>query len=638
VSAFEQLVEAAPDAMVVTTRDGVIVLVNAQTERLFGYTRDELVGPRIEALVPERARAAHSGHRDRYTHTPSLRPMGAGLELSGRRKDGAEFPVEISLSPLVTEGGTRFVAAVRDVSARKRAEAAARAASNLLRQAVEIMDDALAVFDREGRLILHNSAYRALFPPSLGSLAGRTARELVDLAIAEAHFDDAAARERARDERNTLIERTEGTESVHYDHRTWTVRGRRTPDGQLVVTVADRTEDERRAEELRRASAAKSEFLSSMSHELRTPLNAILGFASLLHRDKKTPLTERQKEMVEHILKGGGHLLHLVDEVLDLSRIESGRMALSLEPVDPAEVLAEVVTTLHPMASRAGVELRRPPLPENLPAVFADRTRTAQILMNFGSNAIKYGRAGGQAIFTAARVESDLVRFCVRDDGIGIPADKQHAIFQPFQRAGQEAGPIEGTGIGLALSRRLAALMGGGVGFESTPGAGSAFWLDLRVHARPVERRSPRPSDEVLSPLSGGDGQRYDVVYIEDNPANVAFLRELLAEFERVTLHVAPTAEIGVELVRARRPQVVILDINLPGMNGYDAVRLLKSWPETKDIPVIALSAEAMHRDARRATAAGFYRYVTKPVNVPELIALLETLLVPESAPPPTPT
>jgi CheY-like chemotaxis protein len=227
-----------------------------------------------------------------------------------------------------------------------------------------------------------------------------------------------------------------------------------------------------------------------------------------------------------------------------------------------------------------------------------------------------------------------MVRVTVADDGIGIPEDKQDRIFQPFQRAGQETGSIEGTGIGLTISKRLAELMGGAVGFRSAEGQGSEFWIDIPGH-RPHQHAMAHPSTRpraASTTLSGGQERRYLIVYIEDNPSNIAFMEDLIADLDRVALMTAPTAEIGIELVRARKPSAVIMDINLPGMSGFEATRRLREWPETRAIPIVALSAAAMVRDNARIEAAGFYRYLTKPVKVDELTAVLEELLVsPES-------
>jgi CheY-like chemotaxis protein len=353
-----------------------------------------------------------------------------------------------------------------------------------------------------------------------------------------------------------------------------------------------------------------------------------LGFAQLLQRDKKPALSERQLGMLEHVVKGGEHLLKLIDEVLDLSRIEAGGVALSLEPVHVGEVLSEVKTTLAPMAMRAGIELRIAAISSDLPQIVADRTRFAQILMNYGSNSIKYGRSGGSVTLLATEL-GPFVRVTVVDTGFGIAADKHDRIFQPFQRAGQETGQIEGTGIGLALSKRLAELMGGRVGFRSVAGEGSEFWVELPAQALRRSRPAPKAyaSNLESSPLTSGEGPAYKIIYVEDNPSNVAFMQALLGAFERVELLTAPIAEIGIELVRAHQPAVVIMDINLPGMSGFEALRQLREWPETRDIPVIALSAAAMARDTKRGEQAGFARYLTKPVKVDELTSVLETLL-----------
>jgi CheY-like chemotaxis protein len=365
-----------------------------------------------------------------------------------------------------------------------------------------------------------------------------------------------------------------------------------------------------------------------MSHELRTPLNSILGFAQLLHRDKKAPLTEKQREKLDYVIGGGEHLLRLIDDILDLSRIEAGRLSVSLEPVSISEVLNEVRTTLEPMASRAGVNLSVRPLPEASPMVVADRTRLIQILINYGSNAVKYGKPGGSAVFSMTAEEDGHLRVSVADDGIGVPGDKQDKLFQPFQRAGQETGPIQGTGIGLAITKRLAELMRARVGFESSAGVGSTFWIDLPLYAEPIVVSSTLRAKDDNGTSRSVRGRRHTIAYIEDNPSNIAFMQDLIEELDGVTLLTIPTAEVGIEVVRDQRPDVVIMDINLPGMSGYEATQKLAEWPETKHIPVIALTAAAMTGDRNRYADAGFYRYFTKPVNVAELLATLEQLLI----------
>jgi PAS domain S-box-containing protein len=633
---YKQLLDTAPDAMVVVGNNGRIDFVNAQTERLFGYARSDLIGEQLDVLIPERFRNGHAGHLNRFFAHPGARPMGSGLELFGRRKDGTELSIEVSLSPLRTQEGITVSAAIRDISDRKRMEAAAKLVADRLASAVDTIQEAFALFDRDDRLVLCNSVYRRLIGESLpGPLVGKSYLELLDAWVGDIDFPEEPARARFLEER-ILRRRHELTTTFDIrmrDGRSLRVIDRRTAEGGIVKTIWDMTDDERRAEELREAraaadagSATKSDFLSSMSHELRTPLNAILGFAQLLQRDKKEPLSERHTERVHQILKGGEHLLRLIDDILDLSRIEAGGVSISLEPVSVLDVLDEVRRTLEPMATRQSIRIELGALPPELPMVSADQTRFAQILMNFGSNALKYNRPKGRVTFSLSTPRPDRLRVTVSDTGMGIPADKQDKLFQPFQRAGQETGAIEGTGIGLVISKRLAELMGAEVGFRSVAGEGSAFWVDMPVHSTGA-RSTPPP--QLRAPVAAQVAPQTHglVVYVEDNPANVAFMRDLVSTFENIDLLAVPTAEMGLELARVRCPDVIIMDINLPGMSGLDALRALRAAPETKAIPVIALTAAASERDKQRGIEAGFYRYLTKPLNVDEFVAALETLL-----------
>jgi PAS domain S-box-containing protein len=636
----DRLLDTAPDAMVVVGKDGRILLVNLRTEELFGYRRAELLGRNLEILIPERARAGHTGHLSRYFADPGARPMGSGLELFARRKDGTELPIEVSLSPLRTEQGMTVSAAIRDISERKRMEAKTKLLADRLASAVESIQDAFALFDSEDRLVLCNSVYRRLVGDSFtGPLVGNPYERLLEAWAGEIAFQDEAERVRFREER---LARRKHDQTTTFDvrlrdGRSLRVIDRRTAEGGIVKTIWDLTDDEQRAEELRVAraaaeasSAAKSEFLSSMSHELRTPLNAILGFAQLLQRDKKEPLSARHQERAAQILKGGEHLLRLIDDILDLSRIEAGGVSISMEPVGVLDVLEEVTATLQPLATSRGLSLELEIPPSGLPMLATDRTRFKQILMNFGSNAIKYNRASGKVVFVVSGQGPERVRVTVRDTGAGIPLDKQDKLFQPFQRAGQETGPIEGTGIGLVITKRLAELMGGEVGFRSVPGEGSDFWVDTRVHVSETRRSTPPPPHEPAAARFTGAQHRL-VLYVEDNPANVTFMTDLLSSFESIELLTASTAELGVALARERHPEVIIMDINLPGMSGIDALRALRATPGTEDIPVIALTAAASEHDRRSGILAGFHRYITKPVKVDELLSVLEALLTPST-------
>lgn len=624
------LLDTAPDAMVIVDESARIQLVNAQTEALFGYGRDELIGQPLELLIPERFRQRHREYMSGYFANPVARPMASDLHLTGRRKDASEVPMEVSLSPHREGDRVMVSASIRDVTERRRLEATARKTADWLRSAVESIQDAFALFDADDRLILCNSVFRRLVhAASPGALVGKTYAEVLDAWIEDIDLPEGQNRDDFRRERLTrrLHEPAVTFDVRMRDGRSLRIRDRRTAEGGSVKTVWDLTDDERQATELRdarraaeAASTAKSEFLSSMSHELRTPLNAILGFAQLLARDKREPLSARHRERVDQIMKGGEHLLRLINDILDLAKIESGRITMSLEPVDVPGVIDEVRGTLIPIADKQGISIVVD-CPFAMPMVLADRTRLSQILMNLGSNAIKYNRPNGQVRFAAA-VRDQRARVTVSDTGFGIPLDQQGKLFQPFQRAGQEAGSIEGTGIGLVITKRLAEMMGGEVGFESAPDQGSQFWIELPLtEVMPLTAQAaPARASSVAPPV----GKRRLVLYVEDNPANVEFMRDLIGTLENIDLLTVPSAELGVDLARARLPDLVIMDINLPGMSGLDALRVLKAAPETAAIPVIALTAAASERDRNRGMEAGFYRYLTKPIDVDELVQALE--------------
>jgi CheY-like chemotaxis protein len=278
------------------------------------------------------------------------------------------------------------------------------------------------------------------------------------------------------------------------------------------------------------------------------------------------------------------------------------------------------------MAARYGIRIQPVELPVKLPQVAADRVRLTQILMNFGSNAIKYNRSGGQVTFVVSAQDPAFVRTSVRDNGLGIPPEKQTELFQPFQRAGQETGPIEGTGIGLVITKRLAQLMGGRVDFRSVPGQGSEFWVDMprNQQAQPVlpPKAADRPAPEAPS-----SEQRAHVLYVEDNPANITFMTDLLDAVEGYSLQTARSASEGLLLAEQLMPDVILLDINLPDMDGVSVLQRLKNSQRTREIPVIALTAAAAERERERGARAGFYRYLTKPVKVDELLAALEAAL-----------
>jgi signal transduction histidine kinase/AmiR/NasT family two-component response regulator len=392
----------------------------------------------------------------------------------------------------------------------------------------------------------------------------------------------------------------------------------------------------RRAKQVaEKANLAKSQFLSSMSHELRSPLNAILGFAQLIESGAPPP-TPGQKESVDQILQAGWYLLELINEILDLALIESGRLSLSPEPMFLAEVLADCQAMIEPQARKSGIHVSFPPA-DGTHVVKADRTRVKQIFVNLLSNAIKYNRVGGKVHVRCSRTAGDWVRISFQDTGEGLSADKLEQLFQPFNRLGQESGVEEGTGIGLVVSKQLVELMGGRIGAQSTVGVGSVFWIELPTTVAIELNDGAVPVVPTTEPERRDDARRRTVLYVEDNPANLMLVQKLLARSPDIRLLTACDGRGGIELARESRPDVILMDINLPGISGITALKILAGDAATAHIPVIALSANAMPRDIEKGLEAGFYRYLTKPIKVVEFLATLDGALefatsTPESA------
>ena len=374
-----------------------------------------------------------------------------------------------------------------------------------------------------------------------------------------------------------------------------------------------------------KASLAKSEFLSSMSHELRSPLNAILGFAQLLESGSPPP-TPAQQASLEQILTAGWYLLDLINEILDLAQIESGKPSLSPEPVSLGDLMRECQAMIEPQAGKSGIRVTFPGFAVPL-FLQADRTRLKQVLINLLSNAIKYNRAQGEVHVTCGTSGAHRMRISVRDTGEGLPPAKVEQLFQPFNRLGQEAGIEQGTGIGLVVSKRLVELMGGTIGVESTVGVGNVFWIELNVAAEPrIVADAAGPMAPAPARVRHGPA-RHTLLYVEDNRANVQLVEQLVARRPDLCLLSAGDGARGIALARAHLPAVILMDINLPGINGTQALAVLREDPQTAHIPVLAISANAMARDVRNGLKAGFFRYLTKPIKVNEFMEALDAAL-----------
>ncbi len=372
-----------------------------------------------------------------------------------------------------------------------------------------------------------------------------------------------------------------------------------------------------------KANLAKSDFLSSISHELRTPLNAILGFAQLIETGTPAP-TPAQKRSVDQILKAGWYLLDLINEILDLALIESGKLSLSVEPVSLQEVLMECRSMVESQARQRSIGMAFPRLPARS-YVKADRTRLKQVLINLLFNAIKYNQPSGHVSVECAEPSPGTLRISVRDTGAGLSPEQVSQLFQPFNRLGQESGKEEGTGIGLVVTQRLVELMGGEIGADSTQGVGSVFWVEMALATAPglaLEISAEPP------PVPSVDGQPMQtVLYVEDNPANLELVEQIIARRSNLRLLGAADASLGIEFARVYKPSVILMDINLPGISGTEAMKVLLGDPATAHIPIIALSANAVPRDIQRGLEAGFFNYITKPIKVNQLMDAIDAAL-----------
>jgi len=556
-------------------------------------------------------------------------------EVKGVREDGSEFWISRH-SFLIDWDGEPAVCSIRaDITERMEAVKALRQSEERFRSAIENLQEGFALFDSDDRLVLYNKQYLAHAREILEP--GITFEELIRRDIATGQVTEAVGREEEYiQERLALHRNISGPVIRRREDGSWVlVVESRTPGGMTAVTTSDITELKKTEEELKRAkeeadraNQAKSEFLSSMSHELRTPMNAILGFSQLLDNIPGEPLPVKQREYVHHILKSGEHLLGLIDQVLELSKIEAGDVALSLENISPEVVLDECLKIMQARAGELGVGIINRVVADELPIIISDQMRLTQILLNLLSNAVKYNKKGGTVTITNEQTLDGMLRITVTDTGRGIPRKKQLQVFEPFNRLGAEAGMIEGTGIGLTITKKLVEQLGGRIDFKSQAGIGSMFWIDLPVDHGAQAMNTTNVQKAIRSAaLTRPDQPTRTLLYMEDNPANLRLMEEIVGQVPNLSMLSAHTAELGMDLVKKHAPDIILLDVNLPGMDEFRVLKNLHQTKKTRRIPVIALGEYAIRGEVKRSLNAGFHSYLTKPIKVDKLLTAIDGAL-----------
>jgi PAS domain S-box-containing protein len=643
---------------IATDAKGVIQIFNVGAERMLGYTALEVMN-RItpadisdpqEVIVRAKALSAELETPIAPGFEALVFKASRGIEdiyeLTYIRKDGSRFPAVVSVTALRDDDdaiigylliGTDNTARQQIEEERKKLDQRLRDQQFYTRSLIEANIDAIMTTDPVGIITDVNKQMESLTDCTRDELIGAPFKKYftdperaeagIALVLNEKTVTNYELTARTRDGRETVVsynattfyDRDRNLQAVFAAARDVTERKRL--DGVLEAKNVELEAARTLAE---KANLAKSDFLSSMSHELRSPLNAILGFAQLMESEAPPP-TMGQQESISQILRAGWHLLKLINEILDLTIIESGQIPISKEPVLISAILTECQGMFEQQAQQRGITMQFP-VRNAGSYVLADHTRLKQVFINLLTNAIKYNRPHGSVEVFCSLQPKARVRVSIRDTGLGLRLDQQAQLFQAFNRLGQEAGGVEGTGIGLVVAKQLVGLMGGAIGVQSTVGEGSVFWFELDAVDGPVVPMDIGDATPGL-PVSTRPARESTLLYVEDNPANMKLVQKIIERYPDIRLLMASDGIAGVELARTALPDVILLDINLPGINGFETLKMLRDDPLTASIPALAISANAMQSDIKKGQEAGFMRYLTKPIKVDEFMLALNAAL-----------
>jgi len=644
------------DAVIATDAAACVTLLNPLAEQLTGWTHAQATGrpvgeifhilnqeTRQPAAIPVMETLAKGTIQGMANHTVLI------------ARGGSECAIADSCAPIRDRDG-KVIGAVlvfRDVTGEYAAQQALRDSAALIQTILNtVVDGIITIHSRGGIIETVNPAAERMFGYTAADLIGQNLGLLIPELDQDQHHDNGSleyysASDEARASglgREVAGRRQDGSVfPMEMAVSEMWLGGQRYFTGILRdISVRKQVEAERalldqalldKNAELEnakfvaeKANLAKSDFLSSMSHELRTPLNAILGFAQLMESGSPPP-SPSQKRNLEQILKAGWYLLELINEILDLALIESGKISLSHEPVSLVEVMLECRAMIEPQAQKRGIGMTFPRF-ERPYFVSADRIRVKQVLINLLFNAIKYNQPGGSVAVEYALRPLDSIRISVRDTGAGLAPEQLAQLFQPFNRLGKEDSAEEGTGIGLVVTKRLVELMGGSIGADSTIGVGSVFWFELRLTTAPLFAVREAEPAALMWPQAAEGTPLRTVLYVEDNPANLELVEQLIARRPDLRLLSAADGNLGIEFARVYQPEVILMDINLPGISGLEAMKVLRADPATAHIPIIALSANAVPRDIEKVLEAGFLNYLTKPIKVNLFMDALDAALI----------
>jgi PAS domain S-box-containing protein len=626
---FGQIFAEAPIGMGVVSLDESFTQVNGTLCEMVGYTEDELKQrTTMDITFPDDIPQGRQNAEELLT---GGQRSSVERRYVGKNGDILWITRTACLIRDVDGQPRHFLIMVEDISERKSAEKALCESKRELEAAHHanqlIMDnsqDVICTIDEKGRFFSVSAACEQVWGYTPAELVGRPYLQLVcpeDRAMTESVSQTLLLDGKITDFVNRYT-RKDGT----LVDVLWSASWSETDKTMFCVAhdVTDRARIEKALREAKdeadRANQAKSEFLSRMSHELRTPLNAILGFGQLLERQNPT---DTQRTRVGHIISAGRHLLNLINEVLDISRIEAGNLQLSLEPVCLADALEEALSLMRPLAAERGTELSTSSGVEQTDYVMADRQRLKQVLLNLLTNAVKYTPPGGAVTVACLPGGRGAMRIVVEDTGTGIAEEKLSRLFTPFDRLGAESTSVEGTGLGLALCQRLMHAMNGTIGANSAPGKGSTFWVELACAQSPLEQ-------VASGKLNGAhfndvvDLRKRTILYVEDNLSNLTLIEQMLAEEPETKLITAMQGQLGIELARQHAPDVILLDLHLPDLPGWEVLSRLKRDDSTSDIPVVVISADATSRQIKRLMAAGASAYLTKPLDMQEFFRVIE--------------